>query len=562
MTNRGRFLLLFCALAAAAALTGCSDNPTVAGAGSETTNGIMVVGRVRNGDGTPANNTVVSMFPSQHDGAADTGSKDFSSDTTDSSGAFRFCRVDSGTFTIIARNAAAATSAMLSGLRVEKGDSIKNAEIQNLQKTGSITFDFSRDTDTSAAYLFIPGTDIFAPVSASGAVTLDDVPAGAIPEVSCRAKNGSLYGLRYGMTVKPEDRIVVRNPSWKHSRGIVLNTSGGGAGVTGDVCDFPVLIRLTGSNFNFSEAQPMGGDIRFSRMDRPFLPYEIESWNASDQRAEIWVKVDTVRGGSADQSIVMYWGNPQAASMSGAAAVFDTAAGFAGIWHLSEPSSDSARDATINRYNGVSPDTARTSVAEGIIGNCRQFDGTTSCIIMPNTAGGKLNFPQNGTYTISAWVYVDSLDSGSHVVISKGAFQYYLWFTYIYQNAPNWEFVEYEDNGGGWKCPTHPVEAQKWVLLTGVCNGTSQYLYVNGELADTAIVSYTYTEPRNTTTEFIVGRYTTKAGYPPGKLGGYCWFDGKIDEVRACGKSRGADWIRLCYMNQRTDDRLVSFAEQ
>ena len=36
-------------------------------------------------------------------------------------------------------------------------------------------------------------------------------------------------------------------------------------------------------------------------------------------------------------------------------------------------------------------------------------------------------------------------------------------------------------------------------------------------------------------------------------------FTGKIDEVRVDKTVRSADWIRMCYMNQRTDDKLVVF---
>jgi hypothetical protein len=36
-------------------------------------------------------------------------------------------------------------------------------------------------------------------------------------------------------------------------------------------------------------------------------------------------------------------------------------------------------------------------------------------------------------------------------------------------------------------------------------------------------------------------------------------FCGCIDEVRVCRTIRSADWIKLSYMNQRPDDRLVVF---
>ena len=39
------------------------------------------------------------------------------------------------------------------------------------------------------------------------------------------------------------------------------------------------------------------------------------------------------------------------------------------------------------------------------------------------------------------------------------------------------------------------------------------------------------------------------------------FFKGKIDEVCLASTARSADWIRLCYMNQNTEDRLVTFSK-
>ena len=37
------------------------------------------------------------------------------------------------------------------------------------------------------------------------------------------------------------------------------------------------------------------------------------------------------------------------------------------------------------------------------------------------------------------------------------------------------------------------------------------------------------------------------------------YWNGKIDEVRVEKVARSADWIKLCFMNQREDDKLVRF---
>jgi hypothetical protein len=347
------------------------------------------------------------------------------------------------------------------------------------------------------------------------------------------------------------DTAFVRNPSWKYARTLGLNTSATGAGIAAAVAHFPVLIRLNAANFNFSQANPHGGDLRFTKADNAPLPYEIERWDPAAGLAEVWVKIDTVFGNDSDQSITMYWGNPASSQRYASGSVFDTAYGFQGVWHLGDNADDSVRDATSNRYHGVSPDTARPSIAEGVIGNCRVFDGVGDYITMPNTTSGKLDFPQNGHYSVSAWVTADTFVELAQMVASKGKFQYILWL-----DSASWEFNEYQDKSG-WDVTAQKANVKQWVLLTGVRDGASQYIYVNGEPAD-SIFDRPCTESENTASDFFIGRAHGRMALRNGK-DDYYSFKGCIDEVRVYSAARSGDWIKLCYMNQRIDDRLVVF---
>jgi hypothetical protein len=40
---------------------------------------------------------------------------------------------------------------------------------------------------------------------------------------------------------------------------------------------------------------------------------------------------------------------------------------------------------------------------------------------------------------------------------------------------------------------------------------------------------------------------------------GHCFLKGSIDEVRIISAAQSPDRLRLCYMNQRPDDKLVNF---
>jgi hypothetical protein len=301
--------------------------------------------------------------------------------------------------------------------------------------------------------------------------------------------------------------------------------------------------------FDFTQAQGVGEDIRFAKSDGSPLAHSIERWDAVNRRAEIWVKVDTVYGNTSTQTIIMYWGNGTAVDRSEGDAVFDTATGFQGVWHLSDTSEDSVRDATANRLHGGSPDTARPQIVDGDIGNCRAFDGITDFITMPNTASGDLDFPQHGYYSVSAWVMADTFIDLQQTLVSKGRFQYFLWIDSTY-----WEFWEFQDQEG-WDASEQEATLRQWVLLTGVRNGDRQYLYVNGESVD-SISFKPNASARNTGGDLNLGRAheLANASEPYSSL---CYFRGKIDEVRISGVSRNADWIKLCFMNQRKDDRLV-----
>ncbi|EFK96964.1 transport protein ExbB2 [sediment metagenome] len=122
--------------------------------------------------------------------------------------------------------------------------------------------------------------------------------------------------------------------TWQYSKAIYLNTNTSGANVSSNVTNFPVLIRLDRTNFNFGEASIYGNDLRFGKNDTAFIPYQIEQWDAVNQVAQIWVKVDTVKGNDSTQYFTMYWGKSDADSRSDGSAVFDTANGYAGVWHM------------------------------------------------------------------------------------------------------------------------------------------------------------------------------------------------------------------------------------
>jgi uncharacterized repeat protein (TIGR01451 family) len=86
--------------------------------------------------------------------------------------------------------------------------------------------------------------------------------------------------------------------------------------------DYQVLLKLDENNFDFSQANDDGSDVRFTDGSSTYtLTYWIESWDSASQLAYIWVKVPTLENGYTN--IYLYYDNPVANTASDGTATFD-----------------------------------------------------------------------------------------------------------------------------------------------------------------------------------------------------------------------------------------------
>jgi hypothetical protein len=536
------------------------DNSQLSGGTTtETTNG-CVIGLLKTTDDSPARQTIVKLIESNYDPVKDGPVPDSLVDTTGDSGEYIFHVAGGKTFNIEGRQNSSGEAVLISGVKVQNNDTVI-VRSGAIRKTGAIKIMFPGVIDTADGYVYIRGTTIFAKANdTSGFVFLESVPPGVTPSVyySVNSSSSIPKALADSVTIDPGATTVIGYQTGVHSAKLFLNTTASGAGIAGTVTNFPVLIRLREDNFDFTQAKADGGDIRFTKSNGAPFPYEIERWDPAARQAEVWVTVDTVFGNDSMQFFTMYWGEPVATIASDSAAVFDTATGFAGVWHLGETDSI-ALDATGNHYDGTGYST--TSVP-GMIGNARHFNGNSSIIRMKGTASSRLDFPMNGRYTLSAWVYHDTLaDSITYLVAGKGERQYFIknfdLELSIGQQMRQWEFTEYHDND--WQSATIvPATAKSWIYLTGVRDGPNEYLYVNGILAMSKTFATNQSQlPRDTIDDFTIGgflRPVTRYNQ------GYAYFSGVIDEVTVSSTPRSADWIKLNFMNQKEKDALVRWS--
>ena len=336
---------------------------------------------------------------------------------------------------------------------------------------------------------------------------------------------------------------------WPNHKDFVLNTSPTGANVSGNQLKFPLLVRLSSLDSTvFNQAAANGADIRFSgvtSMDSigTHYFYQTEQWDKTNKTAAIWVLVDTLKGNSTSQKIRMFWGKSGAPDSSNSSFVFDTSNDFQGVWHFGEGNNGAANDATINNYDGAASGTTPPADAAGVIGRCRRFDGSTSYFAMNGTAGGKLNFPEGGTYTLSAWVNTSVLNNVNNEIISKGDHQYALKVS----DGNQWLFTEF-NNTAGWQSVGSAAAAGTWHHVVGMRNGANELIYVDGAMANNIISTYAGTG-RVTTFDVNIGKWSDNAGR---------FFNGTIDEVEISSVARSSDWIKLCYENQRNGSTMVT----
>jgi hypothetical protein len=548
-----RHFALFPALACTVALS-CSISSLEMAGGSTSTPNERVMGKLFFSTGAPAPRTVVQLIPSAYDQIKGIPLASLPTDTTDDSGAYSFATVDSGTYTIQAVQLDNRTRSLITGIHVDRDTIVVPAD--TLRVPGTIKLFLPPGINSTLGYIYIPGTSYVVFLNnRTDFIVLDSVPANVIPALSYSTiQSTSTTTIRYSISINSHDTTVVWNPLWKYSRTLVLNTTVAGADVSGDVMDFPVLVRLKSGNFDFSQEKTGGADIRFTKSDNTFLPYEVERWNSAQSRAEIWVKIDTVRGNDNAQSITMYWGNENAVDNSNGPAVFDIAEGFIGVWHLA---GNSALDATYHHYDG-SPSATAPQVIQGIAGPALQFDGIENGILMKNTSAGPLNFSRPGTYTFSAWVSVDSVYDEDEFIAGKGLDQYALRIKGS-KSIPASMFALHEYFGSpvyGTEMRYGPVAMQQWKYMVGVRDTAGSYLFIDGRCVDSSgMLLYGGGNPVDTA-NFSIGRCGAVFNGND-----YLPFKGKIDEVRIASVRFSADWIKLSYMNQKPVDMLIQFAK-
>ena len=194
------------------------------------------------------------------------------------------------------------------------------------------------------------------------------------------------------------------NGKWQYRKQLTFNNSAQASNLT----NFAVMIKLTSSNFTFSQAKSDGSDLRFTDSDgATLLSYEFESYDSSAQAAIIWVKVPQIDASSSTDSIYMYWGNLSAADAQDADNTWNS--NYKGVYHLKD---NTATTTVIDSSGNGNNITSSENTNNGFYQSSGKIGGATL------TAGAHA-FITNQTGQNISEVYPDVvLDSNGYPIIA------------------------------------------------------------------------------------------------------------------------------------------------
>ena len=324
--------------------------------------------------------------------------------------------------------------------------------------------------------------------------------------------------------------VAQADSEWKHSGTIWILTTPESANLPApaSVEGFPILVRLHRDFFDFSQARPDGGDIRFTAADGKALAYQIEEWNPAEGTASMWVRIPVIKGNDR-QPITIRWGKSDAASESNGGEVFSASNGFATVLHMDGIAKDVV--GTIDAKDTGTSDTP------GVIGRARRFDGKGGIF-----GGNKIvGLPEGSSpHSSEAWIRVRR--ANGNIVAwgnEKGQGKVVMQFRSPPHLGTDCYFSEASIKGNS----TLPMD--EWLHVAHTYAEGDAKLYVNGQLDSSPI-----------------RKGTPMAIASPARLWVGGWYDnygfvGDIDEVRISKVTRSAEWITLAYENQKPVQTLV-----
>ena len=340
---------------------------------------------------------------------------------------------------------------------------------------------------------------------------------------------------------QPIDQENWWNDAWLYRKNITIDH----LNISSNLNNFPLLINLSNSNFDFSHAKTNGEDIRFINYEDNITQfyYEIEYWNSSSSNAYIWVNITNISN-TSDTKLWMYYGNPAASDGQNPNNVWDV--NYHMIQHLSE-ATGTHQDSTIYNndgsvYNGVMQN------INGIIGSADSFDGSDDYLMVPDSS----SLDMSNVFTLEGWIKSSSTQSGT----GKQPFDKPDSYVYSFDHGnPSYSgTVAVKTSEGSWPSPGGPVTitSNVWHYVSAVYNGTYLLTYVDGTIKASANIGSISLSVNSY--NFYIGSGFTPPSTPAS------FFSGVVDEIRVSNIARNSNWINASY--QAVKNTLISIGDE
>lgn len=351
--------------------------------------------------------------------------------------------------------------------------------------------------------------------------------------------NGPLSSGKYDIEVNYDGKLYTIDPWWNitywSSQKLSFDTLT--TGITANLVDFPVMVRLNSSRISWDELQSDGDDLRFIDADNStVLSYEIEKYSYNDE-AIIWVKVPQIDANSTTDHIWMYYNNPDASSGEDAENVWDSS--FVMVQHMNDATTSTILDSTANNNDGVKKGANEPiETSSGEINSAQVFDGNDYV-----DCGNSLSLNITSQINVNCWY--KSTQATSQIIIAK----------YKGTSTRNWGLIALAGTmnfeiyvGTVIKRATYDasnIADGNWHYIRGVYDGATVSVFVDTVVgADTAATAGPID---NLNIDLEIGRRGDNSVF----------MNGVLDEARISNVARSIIWGKAEYYTGL--DQFISF---
>src|SRR5215469_17104444 len=251
---------------------------------------------------------------------------------------------------------------------------------------------------------------------------------------------------------------------WRYRSAVSIANPGGTL-----LSEYQVSVVLK-SGFDFTKTQVNGADIRFTANDGvTTIPFWLESWNASNSSASLWVNVPSIP--AAGTTIYMYYGNASATSASNGNTTFEffddfsyTSGGKPALdpskWSFPAGQGGFSNAGGMLYYNGPSAGFGPRALA---MRNGSTYAFTNGVV--------EYNLESNGGYGELGLMY-----RGQNPETSNS----YVFYPTTWSAKNNWQLYARKSSSSVYIASAGTFGFGVWYKVKALLNGTSHALWING----------------------------------------------------------------------------------